>query len=303
MKATRIPTIILTALCVTACGSTANTPNTISIEPISTKDSSEATSQSSQQLETATGQFLTTLSHDGVSVQVIIDKPTSAEADVVMTFHGTVETDDKIVQAAEKTLNATKKLISRKDILYISVAYPEANLLMGDNIKHAQAALSWVKQKASKTLKIATKKIILIGHSQGGYIVTRLNALEATDGVIANAPGPLDLKFRCELEESGKIQESGNCSRIRNKYGSTQENPDAYLERSLLSHIKNFKSRIVFTQGMSDSRIQLTSWPKLKEKVLACETCAQARFEELEGQHAALFANPTGGEIINDLLK
>jgi uracil-DNA glycosylase len=54
---------------------------------------------------------------------------------------------------------------------------------------------------------------------------------------------------------------------------------------------------------MSDAKIQLTSWPKLREKVKACANCAQAQFEELDGQHAALFSNPKGARIINDFIK
>lgn len=174
---------------------------------------------------------------------------------------------------------------------------------MGDNLKHAEAALQWVKQKASTALKIKTRRVFLVGHSQGGYLVTRLNTLHPTDGVVANAPGPLNLKLRCELEESGKIEVSSNCKRIRDKFGSTKDNPSAYLDRSLLSHVNGFKSRILFTQGMNDSKLQLTSWPLLKERVKVCTNCTEAKFVELEGQHGALFVNPEGGKILNEFIK
>jgi hypothetical protein len=239
-----------------------------------------------EQLSTASGQFLTTIRHNNLDVQLVIDKPESTSADVVMTFHGTVETDDKIVAAATKTLEETKKLASKKNILYISVAYPEENLLMGDNLAQAEAALLWVKQKAPKELNIKTNRVFLVDHSQGGYLVTRLNTMHSTDGVIANAPGPLDFKLRCELEENGEIDESSNCARMRAAFGNTKENPDAYTERSLLTHLRGFKSRILFTQGMSDAKIQLRSWPILREKAAACSGCASAQSEELDGSKA-----------------
>jgi len=303
MQALNTITAILFALSTFACGTTSGGHNQISVPQKNSDDSSQESTNNTQDIATSTGQFLTTINENNVSVQLIIDKPAIESADVVMTFHGTVETDDKIVQAAQKTLDETKKIVNRQDILFISVAYPEEGLFMGDNLKHAEAALLWAKQKASKALNIKTKRIFLVGHSQGGYLVTRLNTMHPTDGVIANAPGPLNLRLRCELEEKGKIPESGNCRRIRDAYGSTESHPDAYLSRSLLSHLQGFKSRILFTQGMSDTRLQLTSWPLLKEKVSNCSDCAKAQFEELDGEHAALFSNPKAPNIVAEFIK
>ncbi|MEY2988426.1 MAG: hypothetical protein RJB13_1947, partial [Pseudomonadota bacterium] len=205
MKALKTIATLSAAITMTACGTTSSNDNKISPPVTESEIQPPQTNVEDSELNSATGQFLTTISQDKLNVQLIIDKPAVEAADVILTFHGTVETDDKIIQAAQKTLDETKKLIKRNDILYISVAYPEEGLLMGDNIKHSEAALLWVKQKASSALNIITKRVFLIGHSQGGYIVTRLNTMHPTDGVIANAPGPLDFKLRCELEESGKI--------------------------------------------------------------------------------------------------
>lgn len=303
MKTLKLITSLSLALTSVACGTTSSSNKQPSIPPSGSKESTSVPEVKEQELGVASGQFLSTVNYNGVSVKIIVDKPETASADIVMTYHGTVETDDKIVEAARKTLEESKKMTSRKDVMFISVAYPEENLLMGDNLKHAEAALLWVKNKGKSALKIDTKRIFLLGHSQGGYLVTRLNTMHSTDGVIANAPGPLDFKFRCELEESGKIPASGNCQRIKNKFGSTSANPNAYLERSLLAHLEGQKSRIVFTQGMSDSKIQLSSWPKLKEKLNQCNNCAEVRFEELDGQHGALFANPKGAKIFEDFIQ
>ncbi|MEY3901554.1 MAG: hypothetical protein RL189_860 [Pseudomonadota bacterium] len=303
MKSPRTSLFVFLSLAATACGSTSIKDPHISIPPANSNPAAPAPEIKEEELDLASGQFQTTIQHNGVSVKLVINKPTTPSADVMMTFHGTVETDDKIVASAQKTLDETKKMISRTNVLYISVAYPEENLLMGDNLKHAEAALLWVKQKANSALRIKTERIFLLGHSQGGYLVTRLNNLHSTDGVIANAPGPLNFKLRCELEESGQIPASGNCQRMKAKYGSTKDNPNAYLERSLISHLTGFKSRILFTQGMSDAKIQLTSWPVLKEKVKACKNCAESEFIELDGKHPALFDNSKGPEIINSFIK
>jgi len=109
--------------------------------------------------------------------------------------------------------------------------------------------------------------------------------------------------LRCELEEDRKIPTSDYCSRMKARFGSTKENPAAYDERSLLTHIKNFKSKILFTQGMSDTKLQLISWPVLKSRVSACASCGGAQFKEMEGGHDALFDHPDGHKIVQQFLE
>ena len=72
------------------------------------------------------------------------------------------------------------------------MAYPQENLLFGDNIVQCEGFVM-VGNNASQELGITVNKIFLGGHSQGGYMVTRLNTMHQTHGVIANAPGPLNL--------------------------------------------------------------------------------------------------------------
>jgi hypothetical protein len=146
-----------------------------------------------------------------------------------------------ILDAAYNTLNGFKRIMDRNDMMLVSVAYPEENLLFGDNIKHSEAALLWVKNKAAAELGIRIRKIFLAGHSQGGYVVTRLNTMHETNGVIANAPGPLNLVFRCQLEEDGKIAQGAVCNLLRAQYGTTTMNPEAYQARSLLKFTRLFK--------------------------------------------------------------
>lgn len=235
-------------------------------------------------------QITKSISYNDVSVDIVIDKPEGNEFDVLMVFHGTVRRDSLILQAANNVLERFKSVLDRKDMLIISVAYPEENLLFGDNIHHCEAALLWVKNYANRELGITVNKIFLAGHSQGGYLVTRLNTLHQTDGVIANAPGPLNLVFRCQLEENGQIPNEMECNLLLNEYGSTSTNPGAYFERSLLNFTNGFKSDILFIQGLNDGPIHMHSWPIFKQQVENCTDCQNIQFLELSGfGHTALF--------------
>lgn len=244
-----------------------------------------------------------TISYNNVTVDIVIDKPAGHELDVLMIFHGTVFTDNKIQEAANRTLENFKNILDKKDMLLISVAYPEENVLMGDNVQQAEAALLWVINKAAAEMGITVKKIFLAGHSQGGYIVTRLNTMHPTDGVIANAPGPLNLVYRCQLEENGRVPASAACTLLRDKYGNTTASPAAYQERSLLNFTNGFKADILFVQGLEDAPIQLYSWPQFKQKILACTDCQKVQFLELEGfKHAALFNSPEAKTAFNQFI-
>jgi len=237
-------------------------------------------------------QITKTIVSDSLSVDVVIDKPKGTSFDVLMVFHGTVTYDSLILDAAYNTLDGFKRILDRKDMMMVSVAYPEENLLMGDNVKHAEAALLWVKNKAAAELGVEIKKVFLAGHSQGGYVVTRLNTLQPTNGVIANAPGPLNLVFRCQLEEDGKIAGSGVCNLLKTKYGNTTINPEAYQARSLLKFTTGFKSDILFVQGLDDSPIQMASWPLFKQKVTECTDCKKVQVHEVAGfGHPSIFEN------------
>lgn len=248
-------------------------------------------------------QIVKTISYNGVSVDLVIDKPENNELDVLMVFHGTVRHDSLILQAAHNVLDRFKSILDRKDMIVVSVAYPEENLLFGDNIQHCEAALLWVKNMANSELGITVKKIFLAGHSQGGYLVTRLNTMHQTDGVIANAPGPLNLVFRCQLEENGQIPNEMECTLLYNHYGSTATNPDAYIERSLLNFTSGFKSDILFVQGLEDGPIHMHSWPQFKQQVENCTNCQSTYFLELTGfGHNALFTSTEAKTEFNNFI-
>ena len=231
-----------------------------------------------------------TITYNSINVDVVVDKPALNEVDVLLVFHGTVLYDSSLMTAANNTLDKFKGILERKDMMIVSVIYPQENVLLGDNIVQAEAALLWLKNKANQELGIKVKKVFLGGHSQGGYIVTRLNTIHQTNGVIANAPGPLNLVYRCQLEERGQIQSGAVCTKLKSVYGTTATNSTAYFQRSLLNFTKGFKSDILFVQGLSDAPIQLYSWPTFKQDVMSCTNCQKSQFVEIVGgEHGSLF--------------
>lgn len=243
------------------------------------------------------------ISYNSVKVNVIIDKPAKNDLDVLLVFHGTIMFDSEILIAANNTLDKFKEILDRKDMMIVSVAYPQENVLLGDNIVQGEAALLWLKNKASQELGITVKKVFLGGHSQGGYMVTRLNTMHQTNGVIANAPGPLNLVYRCQLEENGQVQSGAVCTKLKNVYGTTTSNTNAYFQRSLLNFTNGFKSDILFVQGLNDSPIQLYSWPTFKQDVLNCTNCQNRQFIDIPGGgHASLFKSPTAKTEFNSFI-
>ena len=244
-----------------------------------------------------------TITYNDIDIDVVIEKPALNEMDVLLVFHGTVLYDSNLITAANTTLDKFKGILDRTDMMIVSVAYPQENVLFGDSIIECEAALLWLKNNANEELGITVNKIFLAGHSQGGYMVTRLNTIHQTNGVIANAPGPLNLVYRCQLEENGQIQSSTFCTNLRNVYGTTSNNSNAYFQRSLLNFTNDFKSDILFVQGLDDSSIQMYSWPTFKKEVTSCSTCQNREFVEITGGgHVSLFESMTAKTEFNNFL-
>ena len=244
-----------------------------------------------------------TITYNNINVDVVIEKPALNEVDVLLVFHGTVLYDFNLMTAANTTLEKFKSVLDRNDMMIISVAYPQENVLLGNSIVQCEAALLWLKTNASQELGITINKIFLAGHSQGGYMVTRLNTMHQTNGVIANSPGPLNLIYRCQLEENGQIQSSTVCTNLKNVYGTTSNNPTAYFQRSLLNFTNGFKSDILFVQGLNDNPIQMYLWPTFKQDVISCSTCQNRQFVEITGGgHTSLFESLTAKTEFNNFI-
>lgn len=134
-------------------------------------------------------------------------------------------------------------------------------------------------------------------------MVTRLNTMHKTDGVIANAPGPLNLTFRCLLEENGQIDQGRECNLLYIEYGSASAKPASYDKRSLLNYTDGYTSDILFVQGLQDGPIQMHSWPVFKQKVQACSDCQHIQFLDLPGfGHAALFHSQEAKNVFNNFI-
>ena len=245
-----------------------------------------------------------TISYYGVEVDVIIDKPEGTALDALVVYHGTVWSDSQIHTAATLTLNEFDRIVDREDVLLVSVVYPEENLIMGSNIVYAEAALLWVQNEVEAELGIDLGRVFLGGHSQGGYLVTRLNTMHSTAGVIANSPGPLDMRYRCQQEEEGAMQVSNQCQQLLDTYGSTAENPEAYDDISLLSFTSGHKAPLLLIQGMADADIQLHSWPVFTEQMMNCSDCATVQVVEVSNVgHPALFESRIAIDILNDFIQ
>lgn len=288
------PLVAACALLVAACGG-GTAATTSSSEPAAASAPVPATApapaEPDAQLSPAAWRGTLKVSYGGVDVDVVIDKPQGVAFDAFVVYHGSVARDDLILGAAHDTLDGFRALLDdASTMMMVSVVYPEENLLMGDNLPQAEAALLWVKHVAARQLGVRIRHVFLGGHSQGGYLVTRLNALHPTRGVIANAPGPLDLVYRCGQEEQGRLAASRHCTRLRAAYGSTSANPAAYASRSLRSFTSGYTSDILFVQGLEDSPIQMHGWPAFIAEVAACGDCRAVDVLEVPGAgHASLF--------------
>ena len=94
------------------------------------KESTEVSSNTSYRVTRS-------ISYNNINVDVIIDKPALTEVDVLITYHGTVQSDQNILSAAENTLNQFKGNLNRNDMMVVSVSHPQLNILFGDNIREA----------------------------------------------------------------------------------------------------------------------------------------------------------------------
>jgi hypothetical protein len=243
-----------------------------------------------------------TITHGGVPVQVVIHMPPAPVRDALVLYHGTVWFDDRILPAAQNSLESFRRLLLRDDTLLVSVAYPQQNREIGEGLREAEAALLWVKNEASRALGLSIGRVFIAGHSQGGYLVTRLNTLHPTDGVVASAPGPLDFEYRCLLEERGGAPRSDECALMVPRHGPASANPAPYRGISLLSYTQGFRADALFVQGLDDGAIQMRSWPLFRQAVQSCTSCQQPAFLEVAGGHDALFRNAEAREAFNQFI-
>ncbi len=245
-----------------------------------------------------------TVQAEGYTLQLYIDKPAAEALDLIVAYHGTISSDAQLATATQTVAQNLRAILTTPSVAIVSVGYPQQGRLLGQSMPEAEAGLRWCLQQAERVLGFRRRRVFLLGHSQGGYVVTRLATRFATDGVIANAPGPLDLGYRCALEASAQAPPSQLCGLMVQQYGSAAANPAAYFERSLLAFTRGYQSDVLFVQGLDDSPIQLANWARFQDSVRACTTCRARSFVDIAGYgHGALFDSPQGQAALNAFLQ
>ena len=306
------------------------TPTTLDLNGPFLKFTSEPSSQTVDDAATHAGNVssLIQVSYNGYPVRGYLYYPTTPNTgqslDVVVLYHGTITSAGvSPADAASTFISIALNKVNLKDKLVFSVAYPQdfiplwqanpalpaiqfpgldyPNLYLGDNIVYAEAALLWVKNElnsflSSNNIPKTVNKVYTFGHSQGAYLVHRLNTLHTVDGVISNAPGPIDLLTRC----SGVNQtETGSCNKIGLGIGLTSTDPDAYNSRSLKSFLSGTLSPTLFTQALDDDTADEFGTPQvanmkdiMQAGLSTCTDCAAITFNYYEtGGHDAFVTN------------
>jgi poly(3-hydroxybutyrate) depolymerase len=211
-----------------------------------------------------------------VIVRVHVPEDAQGATDVVVLLHGTITSPMvRPEDAAEKFIALMRVEVRASDRVLVSVAYPQdaiplanqssfgdvGGLLFGDNIRYPQAAIGWVHEElagwlASNAPGITPGRLFLFGHSQGAYLAHRLNALVDSDGVIANATGPIDLLDRCALDEKGP-NDNVTCNKLEMVHGPTATHPGVYEERSLKVFLTGHRAPSLFVQATDDTKYQV----------------------------------------------
>tara|TARA_B100002019_G_scaffold207347_1_gene180097 strand:- start:22260 stop:23594 length:1335 start_codon:yes stop_codon:yes gene_type:complete len=282
---------------------------------------------------TGTTTSLITATYNGYPVRGYLYYPTSANVgsalDVVVLYHGTITSQGVTpADAASTFMQIALNKVDLKDKIIFSVAYPQdaipayvansalatqqfpgldlSTFYIGDNIVYAEAALLWVKNTlpsylTANNIPKTIDKVYTFGHSQGAYLVHRLNTMHTVDGVIANAPGPIDLLDRCSGDQN---TENITCNKINVGIGSTTADPDAYLSRSLKSFITGTKSPALFTQALDDESYQVNLMQNTLEPGLStCSNCASMTFNYYgSGGHDAFAINYAVQNDIRDFV-
>jgi hypothetical protein len=272
-----------------------------------------------------------TTTHNGLPIRGFLYYPTSGisgtQFDVVVLYHSTIESFGVTpFTAAQNFLNITLNNINIKDKIIFSVAYPQdaipaweanpslpgtqfpgidyPNFYFGDNITYAEAALLWVKSGGlntyftSNNIPRSINKIFTFGHSQGAYLTHRLNTMHAVDGVISNAPGPIDLLTVCTFLESNN-DNNFTCAKIKTGIGSVTTNPSAYDNISLKNFLSGTLSPTLFTQALDDTTGNSFGAPQVanmqnivQAELNTCTDCENITFNYYQtGGHAAFVSN------------
>ena len=247
------------------------------------------------------------------------------EVDVVVLYHGTIETAGvNPLDAASTflTIATSPSQVNLRDKIIFSVAYPQdavpvwennvqnpaaifpefgtflnlSTFYFGDNLSYAEAALLWVKERlnsylSSNQINKQIDRVYTFGHSQGASLVQKLNTMHRVDAVISNAPGPIDLLDRCSGDQNTL---NYTCNKIRIGIGSTLQAPEAYNSVSNKSYLTGSLSPILFTQALDDSAYQVNLMQNVLQPGLGdCSKYGNIQFKYYPlGGHDSFRINP-----------
>jgi hypothetical protein len=252
-------------------------------------------------------QFNVTYNNKSLQGYYYIPTNVLSSTETILGFHGTSSSDSSNLSFAQNLLNTFVQTIGFQDKIVVSIAYPQENILFGD-ISVPETALLWLFNNGLLLNQLGPSininRIFLFGHSQGGYIVARLNTMYQTAGVIANAPGPIDILDRCSIEEQkpydNRIRE---CRLLYDNYGTTTQAPQQYTARSLISFTTGLKSKMLLLQGRADKTYQLTQFANYVNLLNQCTNCAPFTVRYIEnGKHNAWRDTQQGRDAIKNFI-
>jgi len=253
--------------------------------------------------------------------------------DTLVLYHGTIDSQNTTpFQAANTFMRIVidPNKINVRDKIIFSVAYPQdaipawlsnpslsaqqfgitnlSGFYLGDNLPYARSALQWVQSGlntyfSDNSIDRTVGNVYTFGHSQGGLLVHRLNTLSGVStvtGVIANAPGPIDLLSRCANSEANG-DDNISCRKLKTGYGSTINTPNVYDNVSLKNYLSGTKAPMLFTQALDDTTGDASGTPQVANMqnivqpgLSTCGTCNTSTFNYYAyGGHDAFNVNPT----------
>ncbi len=197
-----------------------------------------------------------------------VTKPEGDSMDLVVLLHGTTNDDAASETAALKMPEMIRAMPRLSDACIVSLAYRETGMAIGDDVLEPLDVFSALEKNPSLQ-GLDRKKLQIIGHSRGGYVALMINAAVPNDGIVVNAPGPLDIAHSCEiLLESGNpgaAQMRAFCAgTMAERYGTLAQNRGAYEALSVANRACFSKSPVLFLQGGRDKRIQIEELAELE---------------------------------------
>jgi hypothetical protein len=169
-------------------------------------------------------------------------------------------------------------------------------MVLGDGFRLLEFASNWISLKFNST---ENQPVFLESRRRFvGHVALMVASVPLTGLLYGMMEGKYDFKIHKETLYFHDLR-----TKLKNVYGTTTSNPDAYFRRSLLNFTSGFKSDILFVQGLNDAPIQMYSWSTFKQEVLSCRSCRNRLFVEITGgEQGSLFESPTAKTEFNNFI-